>query len=200
MIKDLTPENEGVGNEEKDEILTVLDFEYIRCHIFVSGNIMCYVFRNCNRYSMIICLCVYRVYSLTHFTKAGFIKEKIENWSINSLVVHESKMPFPLITWSCLHIISIFFLHLYVLPIFIYANLHTLFTFLNALIVHVSWICTTTREISHLSKCPPLMDICEELKSNTGFVNFINTEILFSLVLELDDVLKITAGLWESED
>ena len=50
-----------------------------------------------------------------------------------------------------------------------------------------------------LCKCPPAIDILEELKPNTGFMNFINIGMLCSLVLRWDGVLNLTAGLKESE-
>ena len=49
--------------------------------------------------------------------------------------------------------------------------------------------------ITYPSKFPPLIDIWEELKPNTGFMNFINTEILSSFVRVVDVVPKLTVGL-----
>ena len=49
-----------------------------------------------------------------------------------------------------------------------------------------------------LCNFPPLIDILEWLKPNTGFTNFINTEMLRSLVQIWDGVRNITAGLENS--
>ena len=50
-----------------------------------------------------------------------------------------------------------------------------------------------------LYKCPPVIDILEELKPNTGFPNLINIVMLCSLVQIWDDVRSIIAGLGDSE-
>ena len=46
-----------------------------------------------------------------------------------------------------------------------------------------------------LCNCPPVINILEESKPNTGFTNFINTGMLRSLV---QGVCNITAGLKNS--
>ena len=45
---------------------------------------------------------------------------------------------------------------------------------------------------------PPMIDIVKRLKPNTGFVNFINTGMLRSLVQIWDGVRNITTGLGNS--
>ena len=50
-----------------------------------------------------------------------------------------------------------------------------------------------------LCNCPPMINILEESKPNTGFTNFINTGMLRSLVQLRDGVCNIRAGLKDSE-
>ena len=50
-----------------------------------------------------------------------------------------------------------------------------------------------------LCKCPPVINILEELKPNTGFPNLINIMMLCSLVQIWDGVLNITEGPGDSE-
>ena len=49
-----------------------------------------------------------------------------------------------------------------------------------------------------LCNFPPMIDILERLKPNIGFMNFINTRMLHSLVQIWDGVRHITAGLENS--
>lgn len=56
----------------------------------------------------------------------------------------------------------------------------------------------TSYEFTCLCKSPPENDTLDELKPNTGFMNFIDMGMMFSLVLILDVVLNFTEGLLES--
>ena len=49
-----------------------------------------------------------------------------------------------------------------------------------------------------LCNCPPMINILEESKPNTGFTNFINTGTLRSLVQIWDGVRNIKTGLENS--